>query len=374
MRNTDMLLARAGADGVVRKYRTAGDWAGMVQRSFAGRAEPHLLSVPAVPLDALRCFRSKRVADDFAKHLLQANAQAENVNSTGGAVVPSGQVSDDLIALRDSAGITPKLCDVEEMASDTLTVPRLDSGFTATYFGDNTAASELSAVFSSVALTAKKLGCFAKASDEFLADAPNGADSIGADLMYRLAYGIDNAFCAGDGSSTYAGIEGLTGLFQNVTLAGAISAASGHSALTSLDSTDLGTLVGTLLSNAYQGRGISWLMHPIVWGSLFYRLASGGDIVESVNSRTYKGAPVYLSAAMPSGASTLGGKLVCCVGNFSEAATLGLRWQIKIFASSERFAEFDETMWLATTRFDVVVHDVGNATTAGPVVGLLAHS
>ncbi len=124
MRNTDMLLARGvGADGVVRKYRTAGDWAGMVQRSFAGRAEPHLLSVPAVPLDALRCFRSKRVADDFAKHLLQANAQAENVNSTGGAVVPSGQVSDDLIALRDSAGITPKLCDVQEMASNHVDCP-----------------------------------------------------------------------------------------------------------------------------------------------------------------------------------------------------------------------------------------------------------
>jgi hypothetical protein len=61
---------------------------------------------------------------------------------------------------------------------------------------------------------------------------------------------------------------------------------------------------------------------------------------------------------------------VCLFGNLRLATHFGLRQQIAIRASTDRFIEFDQTYLQGLCRFDVVTSDAGDASTAGPVVAL----
>jgi HK97 family phage major capsid protein len=60
-------------------------------------------------------------------------------------------------------------------------------------------------------------------------------------------------------------------------------------------------------------------------------------------------------------------------GNFALAATMGSRRGFTVNVLQERYAEFDQLGIVGTTRFDIVVHDLGDGTTAGPVVGLIGN-
>jgi HK97 family phage major capsid protein len=54
-------------------------------------------------------------------------------------------------------------------------------------------------------------------------------------------------------------------------------------------------------------------------------------------------------------------------GDMSMAATLGDRREIKLKFSTERFADTDQIGVFGTERVDIVCHDLGDNTTAGPI-------
>jgi HK97 family phage major capsid protein len=58
-------------------------------------------------------------------------------------------------------------------------------------------------------------------------------------------------------------------------------------------------------------------------------------------------------------------------GDLSLAARMGERRGIRVKTSDDRYFEYDQIGIQATERVDVNVHDVGDATTAGPIVALI---
>ena len=79
------------------------------------------------------------------------------------------------------------------------------------------------------------------------------------------------------------------------------------------------------------------------------------------------GFPVYVSDQMPAdGAQTF----AAFFGNFNDAVVIGDREDVEISVSEEAFWANDITAVKGTTRYDINVHDMGDASDAGAVVGL----
>jgi len=304
----------------------------------------------------------------------KASSQVTNLNASGGFIVPD-EVSDAVITLKNLVGVARQTCQTIDMTSDVTTVPRFASGATASWTAEATAPADSAMQWNDIGLTAKKLMTNVRTSSELTEDALGLADQLSSEIAYRLADGEDAAWINGDSTSTYAGI---TGVINSIANAGsAISAASGHSSLVSLDSTDLGSVYGSLPSYAYANA--AWFCHPVVFGYVFARLAGdnggiGRRLVNGVTLPTFWNLPIYLSAKMPSGLTSLSGLTTLLVGDMSQAVALGSRREVTIAVSAGRLFDSDQLYWRGTERLDIVVHDVGTASAAGPVCALLGHS
>ena len=76
---------------------------------------------------------------------------------------------------------------------------------------------------------------------------------------------------------------------------------------------------------------------------------------------------------MPTDTGDLSSSPMLLFGDMQKAAALGLRRDIRVRVDDSRYAEYDQIAMIATQRFDIVAHDVGDANTAGPLVALIGH-
>jgi HK97 family phage major capsid protein len=108
-------------------------------------------------------------------------------------------------------------------------------------------------------------------------------------------------------------------------------------------------------------------------------LAAGGttatEIVNGVSVMMFLGYPVRISQKFPS--TTANSQIPVLFGNFAQGAMFGSRTGSETIAFSSEATVGGESMWerdqigvRGTERFDVVVHDYGSASAAGPIVGL----
>jgi HK97 family phage major capsid protein len=58
-------------------------------------------------------------------------------------------------------------------------------------------------------------------------------------------------------------------------------------------------------------------------------------------------------------------------GDLSLAATLGDRRVMNLRRSDQRYMDQDQVGFLGSARIDIVVHDCGDNSNAGPIVGLV---
>jgi len=105
-------------------------------------------------------------------------------------------------------------------------------------------------------------------------------------------------------------------------------------------------------------------------------LAAGGNTardVEDPRRALYMGYPVELVSVMPKTEDN--SQVPCLFGDLSQAATVGNRTDGVSVKESEhyKFAEGQITV-LGQRRVAVNVHDVGDATDAGPIVGLITQA
>jgi len=313
-------------------------------------------------------------------------AQQEGVNEKGGFLVPA-EFGNDLIDLREEFGVVRRLFKVVPMASDTRSDPRRVGGLTAYFVGESDSGTISDKLWDRVTLTARKLMCMSRLSTELQEDATVSlGDDLAGEMSYAFANKEDDCGINGDGTSPYGGITGLRPAIKNLSgtianIAGLVVATgSGYaSSYGAIVLRDLNKVKGKLPQYALR-RGPRWIMHQSFWSETVegLALAAGGntaiEIANGMPPRLF-GYPVEISQVMPSVPAI--SQVVALFGVPALAASFGDRRQTTIALSEHsRFAN-DEIEIRGTERFDIVVHDVGNASATaalrvpGPVVGLI---
>jgi len=306
------------------------------------------------------------------------NAQTEGNNTQGGFIVPD-VMERSIIDLREQYGTFRSLARIFPMSSDYQVIPRRASGLTAYPIGEGVSITESEKGWTNVTHTARKWAVLVRYSSELNEDAIISiADDLSQEAAYAFAYAEDNAGFNGDGSNTYHGITGVVTKFQAVIgagqLAGAVDAASGHDTFAEIDATDLVTLTAKLPKYAL-GRA-RWVCSQPAWSLVFQRLqaAAGGNTVAEVAGKMqyqYLGYPIEISQLMPTSTGDLSDKVMLLFGDFGAAVSMGTRRGVTLSSSSERYFETDQLAIRGTERFDINVHDIGDTTTAGPLVALI---
>jgi HK97 family phage major capsid protein len=306
-------------------------------------------------------------------------AQGETVGTTGGYLVPV-LLNQAIIDLRETYGTLRQALRPIPMGSDSITMPRRAGGVSAYWTAENTAITESSKSWGQVALTAKKLACLTRTSTELAEDAIISiADDLAAEMAYSFAQAEDAAFWNGDGTSTYGGIVGfrtkMVAVLGSGQLAGAVDGATGHDTFAEIDASDLANVMAKLPK--YAEPGAKWYASQPAWALVFQRLvaASGGvtmsEMVGGKPQRSYLGYPVMIDQTMPTATTDISDTVMIAFGDIGLSTTMGERRGITIKTSGERYFEYDQIAITATERVDINVHDVGDSTTAGPLVALV---
>ncbi len=316
---------------------------------------------------------------------IEIKTMKETVNTAGGALVPD-EFDSALIDLREQYGAFRRNARVVPMMRDVKNIGRRTSGLTAYFMGEAGAPTEAEKTWDIVSLTARKLMTLTRVSAELDEDI---LISLADDLAYEIAYAFankeDDCGFNGDASATYGGITGvresLKGLDGTIANIAGLVVASGSGYGTSYDSiglADFNKLVGKLPQYA-DGRA-KWYCHRFFWAAVMQRLATaaGGvtsENIEGKHQQTFLGYPVEIVQVMPKVSAT--SQVVCLFGDLRLAARFGDRRQTTISMSEHRYFDTDEIGVKGTERFDIVVHDVGNASATanarieGPIVGLI---
>jgi HK97 family phage major capsid protein len=300
------------------------------------------------------------------------------VNSAGGFLVPD-EFETELISLREQFGVFRREARVRPMSSDTLRVPRRSATLSASFVGEATAGTESTQTFESVLLVAKKAMVLTTVSNELNEDAfVNLADDVAGEIAYAFAKKEDECGFIGTGTSTYGGIQGVVDIIENGTTAVQYYDSALSSSFADLSLDNIGAFMGLLPAYA-DTPNAKFYMHKAVWHGAFEAAltSAGGTSAREIKDGyagqpTLFGYPVVFTQVMRS--SYTANKIVALFGDLTLAASFGDRRQttIQISDSALNAFEQDELAIRGTERFDINVHDAGDSSTTGPIVGLLA--
>lgn len=315
-------------------------------------------------------------------------AQSESDNESGGIFVPT-EFENVLIDLRLQYGVFRRNANVVPMNTDSKTRPRRKGGLKAYPIGAVGAARRLkeSKMFwDAINLLAKKWGVLAKYEEELAEDAViSMADTLAAEIAYAFTQVEDECGFYGDGSGDYHGIVGvipkLLSLNPDVTKIAGLQVASGNQ-WAEITLADILGVVGRLPSFARSSGQVKWYCTNEFWATVLCKIAltAGGATTAQIQGETqpmFLGKPVEVVEAMP---HTEGNSQVCLLyGNLAQAAMFGDRRGVTVKMTDSNDTDFEEDLMAikGTERFDINVHDVGNADAvpakrlAGPIVGLV---
>ncbi len=301
----------------------------------------------------------------------ESRAMGGSALAKGGALVPHAMAT-AVIDLVEQYGIALADCEVVRMTTDTLDVPRVTGGVTLYAINENTEITASKPAFDSVGLTARKYGALVKYSSELDEDSViDIAELLVRKVAWAWAKKLDECLFLGDGTSTYHGIKGI----KNALADGSeVTAITGNTAFSTLDLADFEGMIGKLASWA-EARA-RWYISKAGWAASMARLAdaAGGNTIEHLAAgpqRTFLGYPVRFAQVMN---STLGAQTstegLAYLGDLMGGVMVGLRRDLRMMVSRERYMEYDQIGFVATVRFDVNVHDVGGSSTPGGIIGL----
>jgi HK97 family phage major capsid protein len=311
------------------------------------------------------------------EHGIEIRVQTEGVNTAGGFVVPD-VMERAIIDLREEYGVFRQYARVLPMSSDHSLIPRRTGGVEAFFIGETDAITASDKDWDQVELTAKKLGALTRMSTDLSEDAiMNIADDLANEMAYAFAAKEDACGFNGDGTSTYGGMVGILtkmgdGLHNGSNYEGT-SPCVLWSAITLAD--ELVTVMGMLPK--YAQKRAKWYIHPIGKAGTFDAIqlaASGNRSVELAEGALpmFGGYPIVTSVDMP--VLPVDQELCIILGDLSMSSTFGDRRGMTLRVSTERYIEYDQIAIQATERFCIVNHDIGDATNAGPMVGLRGNS
>jgi len=308
-----------------------------------------------------------------------------NVHGVGGGDVSNAGIfvpeefRADIIRLVENYGVARRLMDIEPMGSASKVVPRRVGGLTAYAVGENAAGTESDAEWNEVRLTAQKFMVLSRMSNELSEDSViRIADRLVQEVGLAFALKEDQCAFNGDATSTYNGITGIRTRLDSLTAGTAPGLVLGAgNAYSELTLANFSSVVAALPE--YAAANPAWVCHRTFFYSVMQPLAlaaggtTAGDIVNGVPAR-FLGFPVYFSQVFPSTAAN--SQIPVIFGDMMMGGLFGDRRQMSI-AFSDTATVGGQSMWerdqigiKATERFDIVWHDYGTNSVAGPICGL----
>lgn len=312
---------------------------------------------------------------------------SESNNESGGYLVPI-EFENSIIDLQLEYGVFRRNANVVSMSSNSLQRPRRKNGLVAYPIGAVGASRQMTRSklgWNLVGLNAKMFGVLAKYEDELGEDAIiSFADTIARESAQAFAQIEDECGFIGDGTGDYHGITGvipaITGLDVTPGNIAGVHVAAGGDEWKDLVINDILAVIGKLPSFA---RGsVKWYCTREFWASVLCRLAitQGGSArsdVENALSPRFFGYPVEFVEVMPHAQAA--SQIPLLFGALDLAAMFGDRRGITVKMTDSNDDDFENNLISvrATERFDINVHDVGNASAnaadrqAGPIVALM---
>lgn len=301
-------------------------------------------------------------------HGVEVRTMAEATNNAGGALVPDVMVA-QLIRLVDRYSVWASGMQQVPMASDLVVFPKRVSGVTANWTGENAEISTSDPGLNQVQLVASKLTVGTKVSNELLADSAIAlGDFLTEEFATAVAGKLESAAVAGDGTSTYGGVYGL----KNKIGSGSIhTTGSGRDTWEELVAADFLGALGKL--PRYALNGARWYISSVGFALAMQRLdmAAGGRVsVESGTGLQFAGFPVEITDQTHSTDTDFTNEIIAYFGRPDLAGMFGLRSQFATRVSTERYVEFDQTLFTGVARGTMVWHSVGDSSSAGPIVAI----
>jgi HK97 family phage major capsid protein len=301
-------------------------------------------------------------------------ASTESTNSVGGFLAPS-DFDAAIINIRETFGAFRRGAEIRPARSGGQVRPRSVGGLTANFVTEGASIPESSFLMDAVEVALKKLAVLGRSSSELFEDS---ASDLGEFLTSAIGYAFaskeDDCGFNGTGDSSYSGISGLSTKLTGMK--SSIAAATGHNTFLSLDATDIANLMAGVLATAIPGA--AWYVSATGYAQTVCRLAavSGGLVAtmrpDGTIAANYLGFPVNFSGKLSDVPTTLSGKPMLFFGNLAMSSVLVERQAQTIIAiSRERALDADQVLVRGVQRCDIVNHDVGDASTRGPVAMLV---
>jgi HK97 family phage major capsid protein len=306
----------------------------------------------------------------------------ENTNTQGGYLVLP-EFDRDIIVLEEQYGVFQRLARTVPMGSDRTDRDRKTGGLTMYAVGESDAGTESTASWDQVTLRRKDWMVLTRITNQLSADSIiNVVDFLAQDVARASALKKDQAGFIGDGTSTYHGIEGINTKLVTINAVdngGGLVLGAGNAA-SEITLANFESMIGAL--PIYPGMSERWITSKWVWANVMLRLAaaSGGNDISAIDKgsegRSFLGIPVEISQVFPS--SDANSQILCLLGDVSLSSDFGDRQSTTIaFSDSasvggQSVFERNQRAVRWTEAWDINVHDLGTATAAGPVVGLIS--
>lgn len=345
-------------------------------QAFRGNGNPTQAAADA--LDCGLWLRATLLHDGEAREKLQSRrggawlaTQTEGVPADGGYLVPT-PLHNGIVESREAVGAIRKLAQIFQMSSATLDIPKFVSGSTVYYPTEAGAITPSDVEVGSIALAAKKRAVMIYMSSELRDDSLiSVVDLLVRDMGHQLALREDEEGIAGDGTVNFGSV---TGLLPALGAAGVHTAPTGEPTWEGLTLDDFFATM-SLIPDAFRDHNqLSWLVSaPFKWQVLDrLALSQGGanmiDTSTGARRDLFLGYPVILSDRMPTESSV--STVSVLFGNFPRGLALGERGGVRVATSDQFLFDTDRIAIRATVRYDILAHELGDASVAGAVVGL----
>lgn len=295
--------------------------------------------------------------------------------STGSGLVPI-EYSNRIQRLVEAFGTWAGKAFPAPMTSDSQTFQRRTSGFAVYKTGDNVPATASELGFDTINLNADEWNVLCLYPNAWAEDA--GVAIVGElmamEIGQSFAYQTDYCGLVGDGTPESLGVMGLTTKLigiNGVDDGGGLTIASGNT-WGEIVEADILKLIGSV--PAYAGAmNEFYASNPFIW-QVLHKLALNKGGVQLAEVRGEQRLMVYgypINPVQVMQKTEANSSIPLLYGDIRLSSTHGKRAELKIDESKHvKFLE-RQTAVLGTQRHAVANHTLGDATNAGPVVGLI---
>lgn len=319
---------------------------------------------------AASLFGSRKAERYCESHGLITNSMTGGDDLRGGNVVPE-VLERTIVELREQFGTFRQESQVIPMTTDTHVMPKVNGELTSYYVSEMAEITASDMSLTQVRLTARKLATLTAVSSELEEDAiVSMAEMLTRSIAYSFALKEDQAGFLGDGTTTYGGIIGL----NNILAAGSVVTATGRTTFGALTLADFEGVVGK--AKLWAGSNPKWYISQQGWANSMQRLldAAGGNTLVTLAmgpTKTFLGFPVVINQTLPSALTGTTGTHACYFGDLKQGVLFGSRRGVNVKVDESKYFTQDALAVRATERYDINIHDIGDASNAGGIVKLL---